>query len=158
MKKGMKFDARGRTPFHQTWGINATVLSEQEKVSTEAIHMRIKNWGNPWRRKTLPTIFEVMYNKTRVELAKENGCTPQTITQRCETHGSAYYTRADGKFQHNTGKRYADERWENTRGYSKPNEWLHPNHPKKATWRFQFITALLNGATFEQAAEECLNG
>tara|TARA_R110001606_G_scaffold164948_1_gene309312 strand:+ start:71 stop:556 length:486 start_codon:yes stop_codon:yes gene_type:complete len=157
MKLGMRKDEYGRTPFHQKWGINATQLAEQEKISTEALHMRVLNWGTPWRRKKVPTAFEVMYNKTRVELAKENNCTPQTISQRVEAHGSAYYTRADGKFQHNTGKRYVDQRWEDTRGYSKPNSWIHPKHPQFKTWRFHFINAMLNGASYEQAAEECLN-
>ena len=80
----------GKNPFEREWGISANELAEQEGVSPEAIHMRVRNFGTPWQRRKRPNLFEKVYGKTIPELCRELNLHPTTLQGRHYTFGSVY--------------------------------------------------------------------
>ena len=142
------------TQFEHKWGIKADVLAEQEMITTDAIHMRVRNYGTPFQRKPKPSYSQLMYNKTLFELAEEIGAHPTAIDQRIRLRGSAYL---DSAYQHMLGtKKQGVIDWEKQKKALKPQGWLHKKHPAYTMWRVLVIRNILNGMTLEQAIEKML--
>ena len=143
------------TRFEHKWGIKADVLAEQEMVTVDAIHMRVRNFGSPFRRKPKPHASEILYNKTLKELAREIGAHYTTIDQRIRLRGTAYFDQ--GVYQHQLGKKLPGcIDWEDLRKAQKPQGWLHENHPWHRMWRVVLVKYILDGMTIEQAIEKML--
>lgn len=79
------------TGFEHKWGISAIALAEHEGVSVPAIHMRTRNFGNPFQRRKQITYWENKYGKTIVALAEELGIHPITVAGRERRHGDVYH-------------------------------------------------------------------
>jgi hypothetical protein len=142
------------TRFEHKWGIKADVLAEQEMVTVDAIHMRVRNFGSPFQRKPKPGYSELMYNKTLFQLATEIGAHPTAIDQRIRLRGSAYL---DSLYQHQLGKKLPGcKDWEKQKKAMKPQGWLHQDHPWHKMWRIVAVKYLLEGMTVEQAIEKML--
>jgi len=113
--------------FYSKWGIHATDLAKQEGVSTEAIHMRVQNYGTPFQRKATPTLCEQIHGKTDYELGIELNIHPQSIRRKVRLYGDAYYEnpRQAHPFR---GKVISSKKdWRsNTK---KTRFWLHPRNP-----------------------------
>lgn len=112
----------GKNPFERQWGISANELAEQEGVSPEAIHMRVRNFGTPWQRRKRPNLFEKVYGKTIPELCRELNLHPTTLQGRYYTYGCVYaepptHRKIRNGFCEEILKKY-DER-----------SWLMPQHP-----------------------------
>ena len=143
------------TQFEHKWGIHAKDLAEQEIITPDAIHMRVRNFGTPFQRKPQPSVCEIMYGKTLYELAREIGIHPTALDQRIRLRGTAYYS---SQFQHIQGKKIQGKLdWESTRKAQKPQGWLHENHPWHSMWRVIMIKYVLEGMTVEQAIEKMLS-
>ncbi len=53
------------TKFEHKWGVTANDLAKLEMLTTtDAIHMRVRNFGSPFQRKPKPSTCEIMYGKT----------------------------------------------------------------------------------------------
>ena len=134
---------RTETDFSNKWGILAHDLAEEEGTTTAAIHMRVRNFGNPFQRKSAPTICEVMTGRTAIDLAKELGVTPCTIAQRIKDYGDPYRESSLAGVCAIRGTTKADKHWTSThqggviRGTKEG--WLNPRHPEYSTWRYKYI-------------------
>ena len=120
------------TQFEYHWGISARELAEQDGVSPEAVHMRIKKWGTPFQRKAKPGLWEKQYFKTIWELSDEMDLHPITICQRYHNNGDIYKTKT-GKSHPSAGTGNKSQ-WTNPPVYKKL-PWLHPSHPDYGEWR-----------------------
>ena len=144
------------TQFEAKWGIHVKELAQQEMVTPDAIHMRVRNFGSPYQRKPQPSLSEIMYNKTLVELAKEIGAHPTAIDQRIRLRGSAYL---DSAYQHMLGRKIPGcIDWEKQKKAIRPQGWLHENHPWYPQWRMVLVRMLLDGYTIKQAIDKMLSG
>ena len=138
----------GKTHFERTWGIKAKDLAELECVKPEALHMRVRNYGTPYQRAPMPSVSELMYNKTNVQLAREVGCHPTALSTRLKQRGTAYFS---SQYQHNLGKDMGGREWKSTRWARKPKGWLHPLHPMFFSWRYHLFNMMLEGKSMKQA-------
>jgi len=143
----------GVNPFEQKWGVNAKDFAKEERVSPEAIYMRVRNFGTPFQRLPKPQLEEIMYGKTTGELAHELGCHPVTIKKRLRELGTIYL---DNAYTHNMGRQYSDKHWTESNRYTKPSAWLHPLHPMYTSWRYELVKHLLNGGTIDSAIEQII--
>ena len=50
-----------KSQFESRWGEPAWKIAERENVSTTTIHMRVRNYGNPYQRKAKPSHWEAKY-------------------------------------------------------------------------------------------------
>lgn len=134
---------RTNTKFERNWGISARDLAKEEGISSDAIQMRVMRFGNPFQRKKLPTMCEVMTGKTAIQLAIELGVTPITVYERLRKFGDAYYESEHGVASKLRGTQRAEKHWtETTIGGSNPGcktGWLSPRHPEYHTWRYKLI-------------------
>ena len=111
-----------RINFKERWGYTCNQLAEMEGVTPEAIRMRVKKFGTPFKRRAKPTKFEKKYGKTLGQIALDLGIHPQTVARRESIYGDVYY---EGEFARPTirGKilNSRGEHWtENTKlGYFK---------------------------------------
>ena len=143
------------TRFEHKWGIKADVLAKHEMVTTDAIHMRVRNYGTPFQRKPKPSYSQLMYNKTLFELAEEIGAHPTAIDQRIRLRGSAYLNTA---YQHQLGKKMPGcIDWATLKKAQKPQGWLHENHPWYTMWRVVLVKYLLDGMNIAEATEKMLS-
>lgn len=140
----------GKTYFERTWGIKAVDLARLECVTPEALHMRVRNYGTPYQRSPKPSIAELLYGKTNVELAREVGCHPTAMSTRLKQRGGAYF---ESQYQHNLGKDMGGKDWKGSKWANKPQGWLHELHPLYHHWRFHMNNMLLDGYTLEQTVE-----
>ncbi len=85
------------TGFEHRWGINARVLADIEGVTTDAIHMRVLNWGTPFKRRAKITIWEEIYGKTLGQMALEEGLHPVTLANKHYKLGNVY-AQTDQRF------------------------------------------------------------
>ena len=124
-KKASKFEER--------WGEPAYKIAERENVSTSTIHMRIRNYGNPYQRKAKPSKWEDKYGKTIVEIAQDLLLSPQTVSQREKTYGNPYCEDKVKKGGPNRNKK--TDKFKNTKHWSELDQfkgdifWLMPDHP-----------------------------
>ena len=123
----------GKTHFEYTWGIHSKELAKRDCVTPEALHMRVKLFGTPFQRLPQPSICELMYNKTNIELAREVGMHPTALLTRLNNSGSAYY---ESNYMHNQGKHFRGVDWKTTKWANKPQGWLAPEHPQHQYWRY----------------------
>ena len=134
---------RTETDFSKKWGILAYELAQEEGTTCDAIHMRVRNYGNPFQRKRSPTLCEIMTGKTAIELAHELGVTPITIWERLKNYGDAYFEHDSPTARANRGKTKCGVHWSETRYggiYTGAKQgWLSPRHPEYKTWRFKYI-------------------
>ena len=131
------------TSFSKKWGILAHDLAAEEGVTTDSIHMRVRNFGNPFQRKKSPTICEVMTGRTAIDLALELNVTPCTIGKRLQEHGDAYYESDTATAKATRGTQRAEVHWSKTRQagivIGTKQGWLSPRHPEYKTWRYKYI-------------------
>tara|TARA_R110000772_G_scaffold3183_3_gene11517 strand:+ start:946 stop:1533 length:588 start_codon:yes stop_codon:yes gene_type:complete len=140
------------TPFEKQWGIHITDLAKEEMVTPEAIRMRVLNYGSPFQRKPKPSVCELMYGKTYVEIALEENIHPTSLATRLKIHGDAYYSSACQKTAGNT---YGGRDWRSDKKVLKPQGWLSVRHPQHSHWRFKILDMLI-GRTLEQAVADLL--
>lgn len=139
MKEGMrKID--GKTPFEQKWGISAKEFAAQEGVTTEAIHMRVRNYGTIYQRRAKPTIIEGKYGATIYELGKKLNLHPMSVVMREYHHGDVY-RESENKPSPIRGKSLKPEHLKKWRRYHKVTFWLHELHPDYKTARKGFDNA-----------------
>lgn len=113
------------TRFEQRWGISARDLAIKEDVKIETIHMRVRNYGNPWQRRAKPTLCEEMYGKTQKEIALELGLHPFTVKKRLDEYNDAYYESSW------TGaKCYSHQDWLKDPRWGNQKRWIMPEHPE----------------------------
>lgn len=143
-------EPRDDTSFSRKWGISAYKLAEQEDVSGAAIHMRVWNWGNPFRRKSKPTKFEAQYGFTQAEMALKYGIHPFTIETRL-ARGQDPVADADPQIQKLPPEQRAraavnpdvsKNTWNTYRKILRADTdfWLHPKHPAYARARAGNLT------------------
>ena len=122
MHKGTKIE-NGKSPFEIKWGIGAKEFAEQEGVTTEAIYMRVRNYGSIFQRKAKPTKLEKKYGKCTMELARELGVDPITVLMREYHHGDLYTTKPKAGWTYNRDKHKIPAR------HYRDAFWLHESHP-----------------------------
>lgn len=134
---------RPNTSFFKKWGLLAHDLAKEEGVTTDAIHMRVLNYGTPFQRKKLPTMCEVMTGKTSIQIAHELNITPISVYERLRKVGDAYYETEHAAAAANRGKQTAEHHWtETNQGGLRQGckfGWLSPRHPDYYTWRYKHI-------------------
>lgn len=143
------------THFQHRWGIHAVELANEEMVKPEALHMRIKLFGSPFQRMPIPSIPEIMYGKTKFQLAEETNIHPGSLMHRLINTGDAYY---ESNYQHTAGMNFGGDDWRDRKAAVKPQGWLSPRHPAYTTWRVTVIKHVLEGDTIGVAVEKMLNG
>lgn len=158
MKKGSKkwtttVDGKLVTNFEAKWGIHVNDLAKQEMVTPEALHMRIKLYGSPFQRKPKPTITEVMYGKTKYEIADEENIHPGSLIIRLYEQGDAYYR---SNHQYTIGKQYGGRDWKSDKKAQKPQGWLDKKHPAHTKWRVTVIKYILEGDTIDVAIQKMI--
>lgn len=113
--------------FYSKWGIHATDLAKEEGVSTECIHMRVFNFGNPHQRKAKPTLCEQIHSKTDYELGLELNLHPQSIRRKVRLYGDAYHENP--KQQHPLRGKVISTKKDWRSNTKKTKFWLSPRHP-----------------------------
>ena len=118
------------TPFELKWGERADAIAQREQVDTATIHMRIRNYGNPYQRRAKPTKWERKYWKTAKEICHELNLHLQTVEQREKNHGTVYcednadFVNRNREFNQPCMKPVAHQR-----------PWLMKEHPDYIAWR-----------------------
>ena len=130
---------RKMTNFEAKWGIHAVELAEEEMIKPEALHMRVRNYGTPFQRGPLPFLEELMYGKTRYEMAQELDIHPGSLMFRLKETGDAYY---ESPYTRTSGMRFGGEDWRERKAAMKPQGWLSHRHPFAKTWRVILLDAL----------------
>jgi hypothetical protein len=122
-----------KTVFETKWGEPAYKIAERENVATTTIHMRVRNYGNPWQRKAKPSHYEAKYGKTVVEISKELYMHPVALNLREKTHGSVYcedIVTDTGVHRNRKTEQYKHtDHWSTLRHYAGDRFWLMPDHP-----------------------------
>ena len=158
MKKNSKkwtttVDGKKVTNFEAKWGIHVKDLAEQEMVTPEALHMRIKLYGSPFQRKPKPTVTELMYGKTKYEIADEENIHPGSLIVRLYEQGDAYYR---SNHQYTIGNDYGGREWKSDKKAQKPQGWLDQRHPAYTKWRVEVVRYVLDGDTVDVAIQKML--
>jgi hypothetical protein len=132
-KQKKRTDDNKQSPFHKKWGEPAWKIAERENVSTTTIHMRVRNYGNPYQRKAKPTYWEAKYGKTIVEISKELYMHPIALNLREKTHGSVYCedkVKDTGTYRNRKTEQYKDTKhWTVLPQYKGDQYWLMQEHP-----------------------------
>ena len=119
--------------FETKWGEPAYKIAERENVATTTIHMRIRNYGNPYQRKAKPSKWEDKYGKTIVEISKELYMHPVALNLREKTHGSVYcedIVTDTGVHRNRKTEQYKHTKHWTTLGHFAGDKfWLMPDHP-----------------------------
>ena len=119
------------TSFESKWGVTSQELAKSEGITTDALHMRVRNYGTPYQRAAKPDKFERRYGKTQYEIAVERGLSFTTIMFYENEKGGAYWAEDNPNFQNRKRNLYC--RGRNTR--RRNQFWLHPDHPRYADAR-----------------------
>ena len=120
------------TKFTQKWGIDALTLAEQEGVTPDAIHMRVRNYGTPFQRAKRPDKLERKYGKTQRELAVHTGLSFNTI-MFYENEKGGVFQDWKHNYKNRKGLYNPGTEWTNTK--RRDQFWLHPLHPRYADAR-----------------------
>ena len=119
--------------FETKWGEPAYKIAEREDVATTTIHMRIRNYGNPYQRKAKPSYYEEKYGKTIVEVSKELYMHPVAVALREKIHGSVYCEdeiKDTGVHRNRKTEQHKHtQHWTTLRHYKGDKFWLMPDHP-----------------------------
>ena len=115
------------TAFYRKWGIRAVDFAKQEGVSTDAIHMRVQNYGTIYQRKAKPTKCEILHGKTDYELGLELNLHPQSVRRRVNTYGDAYHENPRQAHPLRGEVISAKVDWRTQ--VKRTKFWLHPEHP-----------------------------
>ena len=131
---------RKMTKFKAKWGIHAIDLAEREQCSPDAIHMRIRNFGTPWQRRSKPTTCEELTGYTSNQLAKKLDLHPYTIDTRIKKFNNPYYkeNNATHDYDYNEpGRTHWTKKdpWQSD--WRAWHNWLMPEHPCWAEWKAQ---------------------
>jgi hypothetical protein len=135
--------ARGKntnTNFELKWGLHARDLAAAECVSVDAIHMRVRNFGTPFQRRSRPTKCETITGRTLGQWAKSLNMHPVSIYLRLTKHGDPRRESPGGQGRSQAHTRRAPIHWsERKTAREMAGEcWLHPLHPNYANWMSQF--------------------
>ncbi len=121
------------TTFESKWGEPAWKIAEREDVSITSIHMRIRNYGNPYQRKAKPSKWEAKYGKTIAEISKELYMHPVALNLREQKHGSVYCedkVKDTGVHRNRKTEQYKHTKhWTELPQYKGDQFWLMPDHP-----------------------------
>lgn len=119
--------------FEKKWGEPAYKIAEREDVATTTIHMRVRNYGNPYQRKAKPSTWEAKYGKTIVEICKELRMHPVAISLRENTHGTVYCEdtlESVGTYRNRKVEKYKHTKhWTELSNFQGDKFWLMPDHP-----------------------------
>ena len=118
--------------FEERWGEPAYKIAEREDVSTTTIHMRVRNYGNPWQRKAKPSYYEEKYGKTVVEISEELYMHPVALALREKTHDSVYCEDTLKSTKNRNVKSEQNKHtkhWRELPHYKGDKFWLMPDHP-----------------------------
>jgi hypothetical protein len=136
---GHEIQKQKSTKFSRKWGIHAIDLAEKEKLSPDAIHMRVKKFGTPWQRRTEPTLCENLTGFTSFQLATILNLHPQTINVRILKYKNPFVEigdRADAGISKGptSGIHWSQQPLfkNNQRAWK---TWLMPEHPCWAEWK-----------------------
>ena len=136
---GNEIKKQKSTKFSRKWGIHAIDLAEQENVSPDAIHMRVRLFGTPWQRRTEPTKCEQLTGFTTCQLAVILDLHPMTIDDRIKDHNNPFVemsTRTDAGIMRvpTSGIHWTKQPFfkDNIRAWK---SWLMPEHPCWAEWK-----------------------
>lgn len=136
---------RKMTNFEAKWGIHILELAAEEMIKPEALHMRVRNYGTPFQRSPLPFLEELMYGKTRYEMAQELDLHPSSLMVRLKEVGDAYY---ESPYTRTSGMRFGSEDWRDRKAAMKPQGWLSHRHPFAKTWRVELLDSLYDDEGF----------
>lgn len=128
-KKGLPRKHRLDTKFVLKWGILPSELAQQEGVQVDAIHMRVHKWNTPWRRKSKPSQTEIMFGKTKADLAREHGIHPLTVQHNVNKYGTPIHPNPSHVGIWNKGLTHGEQHWSENKKYKAIKEWLMPEHP-----------------------------
>jgi len=124
------------TPFELKWGERADAIAQREGLTTDSIHMRIRNFGNPYQRRAKPTKWERKYWKTTKELCYEFNLHLQTLEQREKKFGTVYCKDA---LSIDNNKAFVHRKRKPKQPCMKPvahiRPWLMKEHPDYIAWR-----------------------
>jgi len=115
--------------FEERWGEPAYKIAERENVSTTTIHMRVRNYGNPYQRKAKPSEWEAKYGKTRNEICKDLYIHPVTLLLREKAHGSVYCEDKIEDTGAHRNLKHAGTHWSELPQFKETGFWLMPDHP-----------------------------
>lgn len=121
-----------KTVFETKWGEPAYKIAEREDVATTTIHMRVRNYGNPWQRKAKPSHYEAKYGKTVVEISKELYMHPVALNLREKTYDTVYCedTLMSTKNRNVKSEEHKHSKhWTELPHYAGDIFWLMPEHP-----------------------------
>lgn len=122
-----------KSQFESRWGEPAWKIAERENVSTTTIHMRVRNYGNPYQRKAKPSHWEAKYGKTIVEICKELYIHPVALNLREKTHGNVYCEdtlKNVGTYRNRKVPKYLNTKhWTELPHFKGDKYWLMPEHP-----------------------------
>ena len=138
---GNEIKKRKHTKFSSKWGIHAIDLAEQENISPDAIHMRVRKFGTPFMRRPQPTICEELTGFTCFQLATIMDLHPITIDDRIRDYNNPFVEmgeRKDAGVQRgpSSGVHWTKQPHfkNNIRAWK---SWLMPQHPCWAEWKEQ---------------------
>lgn len=119
--------------FEERWGEPAYKIAEREDVSITSIHMRVRNWGNPYQRKSKPSKWEEKYGKTMNEICDDLYIHPVTLLLRERTHNNVYCedTIKQTKKRNKKLDIYKHTKhWKELPNLKDTGFWLMPEHPR----------------------------
>ena len=122
------------TKFKDQWGYTVHDLAKLERVTPDAINMRVMNYGSPFMRMPQPSKCEKIHRKTVPQISKELDLHPQTITSRISKYGDAYYTQRKGR-NYNAGTCPSGNHWTTHSNHAHSREWLMKEHPQYDDWK-----------------------
>jgi len=138
---GNEIKKQKSTKFSRKWGIHAIDLAEQENVSPDAIHMRIRLFGTPWQRRSEPTLCEEMTGFTLFQLAKILDLHPFTVGSRIDKYNNPFVVIYEMSEENKVKSYKSNVHWtkqplfrDNIRGWK---NWIMPQHPDWAEWKEQ---------------------
>jgi len=128
--------ARHKTSrFEETYGVHCGEFAAAEGVSPEAIRMRLKHFGTPFKRRAKPTTCEIITGHSTRYLSKVLGIHFNYVSNLLTTKAGQ-----NKLFVHMSKPEHAAELLsDNDLG-----TWLMPQHPDADTWRYKTAQGIYN--------------
>lgn len=130
-----------KTNFHKNWNIPAKELAVQENCMTQAIHMRVLHFGNPFQRRSRPSSCEILTGKLIAEHGKTTGMHPVSVANNLRQYGEIEKPNKKVQGRWNRGAQYAAIHWSELRQFKNQVTWLMPCHPDYEWFRSDSTTA-----------------
>ena len=133
---GNEIKKQKSTKFSRKWGIHSIDLAEQEQISPDGIHGRVRKFGTPFMRRPQPTKCEQLTGFTTFQLATIMALHPQTIEDRILRYNNPFVEMGN-RAKHRgptSGVHWSKQPFfkNNQRAWK---SWLMPQHPCWAEWK-----------------------